>query len=131
MRKKTNNNILKIIESIQKSLEAPPTPEKMFEEIQMMRFKIRPLQGNLSAINLKDERFIRTLWSLGKLDEYFNRVINKISKKDREIFLNFFEEIFYQYQEKLNSLDLAQKIPKQSISILEVEIYRHQDKKPN
>ena len=45
----------------------------MFEEVRMMKFKIKPIQGDVSAFNLKNERFIESLWSLGKLDEFFHK----------------------------------------------------------
>ena len=62
----------------------------MFEEVQMMKFKIKPIHGDVSAFNLKNISFIESLWSLGKLDEFFHREFPQLSKKDQEVFLRFF-----------------------------------------
>lgn len=131
MIKKTNKDILKIIEEIQKKIEFKPSLEKMFEEVQMMGFKIRPLQGDLSAINLKDKQFISVLWSLGKLDQYFNEVINKIPTKNHDLFIRLFQELFNKYNQQLNKINLYQDRPIDFSNILEVEIFREKKQKLN
>ena len=50
----------------------------MYEEIRMMKFRIRPLQGNVLSVNLNNEKFIEVLWSMGKLDEFYGDKQNKL-----------------------------------------------------
>ncbi|MCX7955554.1 MAG: hypothetical protein N2593_00365 [Patescibacteria group bacterium] len=125
-RKKIKNIIDQLIE-FQKILEKKPPYQEMFSQIKMMNFKFKPIQGSLTKINFLDKDFIETLWSLGKLDEFFFKKINQIkSKKEKESFFNFFSQIYNKYQEKLNNIKpkLIEKT-KESIDILEVEIFKN------
>ena len=75
MRKKINKDILSLINNIQKIISTKPNTDQMFEEVRMMKFKIKPIQGDLMSFNLKNQHFIESLWSLGKLDEFFFREV--------------------------------------------------------
>lgn len=122
-RKKTNSIIDELID-FQKSLENKPTVEEMFNQVKMMNFKFKPIQGSLINFNFKNKKFIEALWSLGKLDEFFVKKINSLrSTKEKEKFLNFFSQIYDLYQQKLNSTDLKSIEKQKNIdNILEVEI---------
>jgi hypothetical protein len=91
----------------------------------MMKFKIKPIQGDISAYNLKNEKFIESLWNLGKLDEFFRKEFPRLSKKDQEIFLKFFDSLYLKYQEQLNQINL-QPTSKTTAKtgLLELEIYK-------
>lgn len=125
MRKKINKDILSLFGGIQKIISSKPMISQMFEEVQMMKFKIKPLQGDVSAYNLKNEKFIESLWSLGKLDEFFHKEFPRLSKKEQEIFLKFFDTLYSKYQEQLNQINLqpTRKIMTKS-GLLELEIYK-------
>lgn len=117
-------DVLEMINSFQKSLNKKPSPEKMYEEIKMMKFKVRPIQGNLSEVNLNNEKFVETLWSLGKLDEFFQKEFYRLSAKNKNLFMKIFEEIYEKYQQDLNRVNLQwEKIPNKQ-RFLEVEIFK-------
>jgi hypothetical protein len=132
MRKKTNKHtdsegkdILSLFNNIQKIISAKPNVNQMFEEVQMMKFKIKPIQGDISAFNLKNERFIESIWSLGKLDEFFYKEYPLLSKKDQEVFLRIFDSLYIKYQQQLNQVNLqSAKIPAAKTGLLELEIFK-------
>ena len=125
MRKKTNKDILSLINNIQKIISTKPNTNQMIEEVRMMKFKIKPIQGDVSAFNLKNERFIESLWSLGKLDEFFHKEFPHLSKKEQEVFLRFFDNLYFKYQQQLNQINLRPaKTALTKTGLLELEIYK-------
>ncbi|HEX7542929.1 MAG TPA: hypothetical protein VF385_02530 [Patescibacteria group bacterium] len=118
-------DILSLFGNIQKIISAKPTTNQMFKEVQMMKFKIKPIQGDLMSFNMKNEQFIESLWSLGKLDEFFHKEFPQLSKKEQEVFLRFFDNLYFKYQQQLNQTNLQQrKLTLTKTGLLELEIYK-------
>ncbi|PIP14705.1 hypothetical protein COW98_04175 [Candidatus Roizmanbacteria bacterium CG22_combo_CG10-13_8_21_14_all_35_9] len=124
MEKKETKDVMEVLSNLRDIIDHKPSTLKMYEEIQMMKFKIRPLQGDVLAINLNNERFLETLWSLGKLDEFFQREYGKMSKKDQEIFIRYFDNFYKNLQQELNKIKLYNKKNPPRTSILEMEIFK-------
>ena len=128
MGKKTSTrgkDILSLFGNIQKIISSKPNTNQMFEEVQMMKFKIKPIQGDLMSFNLKNQQFIESLWSLGKLDEFFFREVPSLSKKEKEIFMKFFDSLYFKYQQQLNQSNLQQRrLTLKRTGLLELEIYK-------
>ena len=125
MVKKTSKDILSLFNGIQKIISTKPNTNQMFEEVQMMKFKIKPIQGDVSAFNLKNERFIESLWSLGKLDEFFHKEFPHLSKKEQEVFLRIFDNLYFKYQQQLNQINLQPaKTSLTKTGLLELEIFK-------
>ncbi len=125
MVKKTSRDILTLISNIQKIISSKPNTSQMFEEVRMMKFKIKPIQGDVSAFNLKNERFIESLWSLGKLDEFFHKEFPQLSKKEQEVFLRFFNSLYFKYQQELNQINLQPaRVTLAKTGLLELEIFK-------
>ncbi|KKQ24470.1 MAG: hypothetical protein US40_C0003G0008 [Candidatus Roizmanbacteria bacterium GW2011_GWC2_37_13] len=128
MKKRTDKDILDLISDFKKSLDKKPPFTEMYEEVQMMKFKVRPIQGDLSAVNLNNEQFVKTLWSLGKLDEFFQKEFYRLTAKNKDLFMKVFDDIYAKYQQDLNRINLHwERIPRQSL--LEVEIFKEAKKK--
>jgi len=124
MRKKQTKDIKIILSDFESLLKFKPSINQMYLEIQMMKFRVRPLSGDVLSLNLKNDRFVSTLWSLGKLDEFYQKKISRLNHKDREIFNRIFEEVYQKFQADLNKISVqSQKIVKYKTS-LEVEIFR-------
>ena len=122
---KEDKDILSLFGNIQKIISAKPNTNQMFEEVQMMKFKIRPIQGDLMSFNLKNQQFIESLWSLGKLDEFFYREVPSLSKKEKEVFIKIFDSLYFKYQQQLNLTNLQQrKLTSKKTGLLELEIYK-------
>lgn len=115
-------------------LEQKPAHEIMRKEIGMMRFKIRPLYGEVTELNFDDPTFIETLWTLGKLDEFYHDNSENIPKADEKVFYQIFDGVYGQYQDKLNDIRLKTRIAggdDPSTNGFEVEIYRERRKRHN
>jgi len=128
LKKKTD--LLEEIVNFQNSLlKNKPSDQAMYDQVRMMRYKIRPLQGDVSMLDLKNKKFIEILWNLGKLDEFFNKRKNFLNNRQREIFYSFFEGIYAKLQHQLNHLDLKFDQKNDSSSIIEMEIVREISRK--
>jgi hypothetical protein len=125
MRKKTSKDILSLFNDIQKIISSKPKINQIFEEVQMMKFKIKPIQGDLMSFDLRNEKFIENLWSLGKLDEFFHKEFPRLSKKEKEIFMRIFDNLYFKYQEELNQINLQPtRMALTKSGLLELEIYK-------
>lgn len=122
--KQKNSDILNLLQKFQQRIENQPTIEKMFEDVRMMSFKIRPLQGDVTLLNLKNEGFIEVLWKLGKLDEFFQKEFHKLKPNEKKVFFRFFDELHQKFQNQLNNIHL--KIDKLSYTqpFFELEIFK-------
>lgn len=121
-----------MLNDFQKSLESNLTSKKMYQEIKMMKFKVRPIQGNLTEVNINNQKFVKTLWSLGKLDEFFHKQYHRLTGKKKSLFIKIFDDIYSKYQQELNKINLQWEKNVHERHILEVEIYKEiKDKKIN
>ena len=125
MKNKKKSDILEEIARFQKNIiKNKPSLKEMYDQVRMMRYKIKPLQGDISYLNLKNREFIEILWHLGKLDDFFNENKKDLSIKQKEIFYDFFENLYSKLQTQLNSLDLKIKKSINMPLIIEMEIIR-------
>jgi len=124
MRKKQPINLSAFVDTLQKELvERRPTLRKMYDDVRMMKFVIRPLQGDITRVDFTDSNLIETLWSLGKLDEFFQKKLRTVPFNQRESFLRLFDTLHQQFQGQLNKLNLK---PEKNITspTLEMEIFK-------
>lgn len=124
MKRKSTKDILSVIHNFQTFIKNKPEPAKMFSEIRMMKFKVRPIQGDLSTIDLRNEHFIEALWSLGKLDEFFQSEYPKLSSKDKDIFMKIFDDLYHKFQQELNRISIYKGPANKKDKVLELEIYK-------
>lgn len=124
MRKKQNHDVLAIINNFKKIIDSKPPVNKMIEEVRMMKFKVRPIQGDISEFNLENERLLETLWSLGKLDELFQKEFIDLSTKEKKVFIRIFDGLYQQFQSELNGINLKRNKFGNSPPLLEMEIFK-------
>lgn len=125
MKKKISKDIISLFGNIQKIISTKPNTNQMFEEVQMMKFKIKPIQGDVMFFNLKNEKFIENLWSLGKLDEFFHKEFPLLSKKEKKVFIRIFDNLYFKYQQQLNQINLQPtKMTLMKTGLLELEIFK-------
>lgn len=122
MKNRKNNDVFQILSDLQTVLSRKPNPEKMFEEIRMMRFKIKPLMGDISLVNVKNNQLIEALWGLGKIDEFFHKKFKQLSLKDKDTFFRVVNDIKGDYEQQLNRVGLKEK-PNVGSSV-ELEIFK-------
>lgn len=124
MKKRIKFDILELARSLQKQLiGSRPTPSQMYEEVRMMNFVVKPLQGDITKIDLKNSKLIEALWSLGKLDEFFQNRYDGVPKKHKENFVKLINNLHKQFQLDLNRANLTLEKPIQN-PILEMEIFK-------
>jgi hypothetical protein len=124
MMKKNNNDVSQIIDKIKKILNEKPSSEIMLREIRMMRFKIRPVQGDFSLINLKNTNLIEILWRLGKLDDIYQKEYKNIPKSDRESFYRIYDNFNSRLQQQLSKINIKEERNASRPQILEMEIFK-------
>lgn len=124
MGKKNSRDVLEIFSALKKILGAKPPIEKMYEEIRMMRFKIKPISGDISLLQLKNRGLIETLWGLGKLDEVFQTEYDKLANDQKEVFFRLFDNLYQQLQNQLNKINVSPEVRSNLPQILEMEIFK-------
>lgn len=127
MRRKQQDDVIKLFLDFQKRLSAHSiTIEKKFKEIKMMNFKIRPLQGDIASLNLRDMKLIDALWNLGKLDEFFQKEYPKLRFSQKKTFYQLFDNFQQRYQEKLNNVNVQTAEELSLATTIEMEIFKEQ-----
>ncbi len=112
MPRKNNIDVINLLRNFQKNLDNHPPTAEMYDEVRMMKFKIKPVQGDISLLNLNDQRLIEVLWRLGKLDDFFQSEFGHLNKKNKEVFYSFFESLHNNLQNQLNHLNLKDEYGK-------------------
>ena len=121
-----------IVKIFQKDvLQQPPSLEQMHLEVRMMNFKIRPIQGDLSTLNFQDREFIVALWSLGKLDDFFQEHFSQLQKQQQEVFYRLMNMMRFEFQNKLNKANIKPQTKNVKSAIFEMEIFKEQSKRNN
>ena len=132
MRKKSNTDVIEIVSKFQKNiLENKPSDDQMYQDVRMMKFKVKPVLGDISILNLKNNTLIEILWSLGKIDEFFQNQSDKLDDTEREVFYKLLDTIYENYQDRLNTVDLKKESMSQSATGFEMEIFKEKTPKAN
>ncbi len=124
MRRKNSKDVVDIFTNLKKVLNAKPSMGEMFEDVRMMRFKIKPISGDISLLHLKNYHLIETLWSLGKLDEMFQREYKTLTKDQKDVFFKIFDNLYQQFQDQLNRISVSPEKKSNISHSLEMEIFK-------
>jgi len=131
--KRKEIDVMGLIREFQTSvLNSAPSFEQMLADVCMMRFKVRPLQGDISVLNISNHTLVETLWRLGKMDAFVELHGNGISKKNMKTFYHYFDSLHKHLQERLNNVQLIERKKThqpQQPSILEMEIFKEKGRK--
>ncbi|MFH0773547.1 MAG: hypothetical protein V1922_04525 [bacterium] len=112
-------------------LDKKQSHEQMVKDVYMMKFKIRPLQGDISKLNFSNSTFVETIWRLGKMDDFIEKHMHKIDKKQEHAFFHYFEGMYKELQNTLNSLhfDTQKGDIFAKRDFIEMEIYKERKNK--
>ncbi len=124
MKKRQSRDVVDIFTNLKKVFNSKPSKGEMFEEVRMMKFKIKPISGDISLLHLKNYNLIETLWSLGKLDEMFQREYQNLPNDQREVFFRIFDNLYQQFQEELNKISVTPEKRTNLSHSLEMEIFK-------
>ncbi|MFW5703683.1 MAG: hypothetical protein ACOCXQ_02515 [Patescibacteria group bacterium] len=128
------NDVVQMFTDFQNQvLEKKPSFPDMCSDVRMMRFRVRPVHGDISELNFQNYAFIEALWSLGKLDQFFIETVDSLNKKERSVFFSLFDRLYQQYQSKLNHINLKSDRydEEKTTNGFEVEIFRERFSKSN
>lgn len=133
MKKRLNKGVVDIFSNLKKVFNSKPSKGEMFEEVRMMKFKIKPISGDISLLHLKNYNLIETLWSLGKLDEMFQKEYQSLPNDQKEVFFRIFDNLYQQFQDQLNKISVSTEKRSNIPHSLEMEIFKDisAKKKPN
>lgn len=98
MKKKiTSPDMLHLFKSFKTTvLDKKVSHEQMVRDVSMMKFKIRPLQGDVMRLNFANATFVETIWQLGMMDEFIEKNIHKIDKNQERAFFSYFDSMYKQ-----------------------------------
>lgn len=130
-KRESTHDMLRLFKSFKKNvLDNKPAHAQMITEVRMMKFKVRPLQGDISKLNFSNQVFVETIWQLGKMDDFIEKHSTKIDKQQEHAFFHYFEGMYQQLQDKLSSLHFgtgAAEIQTKR-NFVEMEIYKERGK---
>lgn len=130
MKSKTIDKVLELFSGFRKNLEVKPPQSVMYEEIRMMKFKVKPLQGDITLLDFGNPQLIETLWQLGKLDEFFDLQFKKLTPSQQEVFFNFFNDMHNRLQSSLSRINLKSGVKSpQSSTVFEMEIIKERSER--
>lgn len=111
---KKRETFFKILLELKNILNKKPPLEKMKEEVRLMGFHIRPLDGSPAIINkVKNDKFIEVLWTLGKIDILMEKNFHRLTLEQKKLILQLIEKF-------KNELDLT-------LSVEEVPSFKKYD----
>lgn len=134
MKNKTDHDVVQMIHDFQKNvLDQQPSYEEMASEVRMMRFRVRPVEGDILKLNFENTDFVGILWSLGKLDEFFQYVVPSLSQKEKEVFYQLFDRLYQNYQNQLSHINLRSPSTDEERAShrYELEIFREKHRRHN
>lgn len=124
--KKGNLHIDRILNTFQSILKHKPSQKIMIKDIHMMKFKIKPVSGDVSHLNMTNDNFIELVWSMGKLEEIMQKAYYKLDNNGQKMLVQVFDNLFEQFQERLNKVSVRGGFTADSDekNKLEIEIYK-------
>jgi NCAIR mutase (PurE)-related protein len=131
-KKETTPDILRLFKNFKADvLDKKQSHEQMVKDVYMMKFKIKPLQGDISKLNFSNTTFVETIWQLGKMDDFIEKHLHKIDKKQERAFFHYFEGMYKQLQNTLNTLHFGVQESNAFVKrdFVEMEIYKERKNK--
>lgn len=129
MKIRNETDVLQIFDTFRKAIQHKPPHKQMMDEVRMMKFKVRPMQGDILLFNLQDKKLIEALWSLGKLDELFHNKYQKLSLKEKGVFFRIFDSMYQKLQSDLGRINLRRDKASYISPTVEIEIFKEQKQK--
>jgi len=96
----------------------------------MNKLLIRPHLGDVFSLNMSNDQFIDALWSIIKIDEYIENTVDKLPRKEIDMFYQMSSYFRQQFQDTLNRIDmrLPQVKSRGTEQPVSIEIFRENRK---
>lgn len=119
-----------IIRKIMLKIEQPKPPhETMRKEIQLMKFKIRPVVGDIANLKKMDNQIVEILWQVGKIDEIVHRSFDDLNEDDQDRLLEYLQHVELKAQEDMRNLIRSSRSNRKS-KALKIEIFKEHSEDP-
>lgn len=103
--------------------EKSPSLENKLKDVQMMRFKVRSIIGDISFVDKMDTQIIDYLWKIGKIDQIISEHIDTIGEEDQDTLMSYFHSIESHMRESIrHSFEL--KPASKKAPTLKLEIFK-------
>lgn len=97
--------------------------ESMVRDIKMMRFKVRSIIGDISALQTADYNFVESLWKIGRIDEIISGTLHELDEDDQDALMEYFENMESDIQRRIrDSLSLDGN--DEDKRVLKIEIFK-------
>lgn len=119
---------LDIIKQIMTEVEdAPPTQDVMRSEVQMMGFKIRQITGDADTLSQLDNKVIKSLWKIGKIDQIISDSFDYLDEDDQDRLLDYLHAVEMTTEQHLQQSIKTKKIPGKKSQVLKLEVFKNFD----
>ncbi|PIV09611.1 hypothetical protein COS31_04735 [Candidatus Roizmanbacteria bacterium CG02_land_8_20_14_3_00_36_15] len=125
--KKTD--IFNLMTELKSLLDHKPSHDQMIKEVQMMSFKIRPVAGDISLLNFKNQQLIEVLWGLGKIDDFFRKEFRRLRIHEKKTFFKLVGQMRGKLETQLNKINFRKPI--ETPQAIEMEIVKEYPRKKN
>ncbi|MBI3620237.1 hypothetical protein HY214_03800 [Candidatus Roizmanbacteria bacterium] len=123
-KKSVTTSITELLSCFERIIKNKPALNRMCDEVLMMKFHVKPVKGDIAGLPLGKQKFIETLWSLGKVDELFQKKYRYLAKEDRETALRIFSKFHEDLQAELNRINFREDKQLPDKASFEIEIYK-------
>lgn len=125
-------SIVKLNQELQKIVKTTPPFNQMIKEIKMMHLKIKPVFGDITKINFRNQKLLKTLWQIGKIEEFYNFWANNVKKEEKKIFNQMIFESKNQVEAKLREIKVdAYSEVSTPPQLVEMELFKYRPKIKN
>ncbi len=126
---KKSTDIFELVAQFQNDMMAEKRSiEEMYRDVLMMHYKIRPIYGDITMLNMRNTDLIEILWRLGKLDEFYRNKSVHILPKDRKVFSQLIMTIHEDLQMQLRTLHFKYGNTVKAPTSIEMEIFKDRRK---
>ena len=94
-----------------------------------MSFKIRPVAGDISLLNFKNQQLIEVLWGLGKIDDFFRKEFRRLRIHEKKTFFKLVGQMRGKLETQLNKINFRKPI--ETPQAIEMEIVKEYPRKKN
>lgn len=113
-----------IIRQISLEVEHRNLPlEVMVRDLQLMKFKIRSLIGDISFLETENHNLVTSLWKIGKIDEIVSSSLHELEEEEQEALIKYFNGIEARIQDNIRA-SLRLKDFSDESSVLKLEIFK-------
>lgn len=125
-KKSLKSTAMELIKEVRSEVEAKSlTREQMIEEIKMMKFKIRPISGDVFYLIAHDMGFLESIWRLGKIEEIVSQSFKRLDARQKDILSKYLDDLEWRAQQKIiSSIENLPYIDQNKVRLIQLEVFK-------